>query len=642
MSATEKENAATNGGIAGRRPAPRVALIRWGYSPGFGFAVISACWVLLLYWRALGGAFVYDDVLTVQNNTSLTSWHSVANYFQVPVRLNDEFRGFAGSIYRPLTWLGFIIERHVWGLRPAGFHATNLALHWFNGLLGFFLLRRLHIATRLAALTSLVWLALPINSEAVAWIAGRHTLHATFFILGAQLCVAAFAGSRRGMWLIAYAMCGLAALLSNEWGSLFLPLSWLILLASGKASKSSFVSLSVAGCVPMMIYLLLRHAAGAHLPAGSLAILPVGLSFFQYISWIVLPFGMSVERSTDTPLNALTAAALVSLGGLLLAVAAGFFWRKRFGACAAGLAWTLIALLPFCGIVFLYQGMAERYVYMASGGIVFALFTLAMQVPPAFQKVFGAILVLWVGWGVFRLETRLGDWQSEASLFESSLQVTPRSAVLPFNLAVLAQNAGQEKRAEVLYRRTLAANPNYVSAMVNLANLLRKKGRDADASVLLERAVTLAPRDPEAWLSLGNGYLQAGKTEQARAAYQQVLSIDPNRYEALVNLGAALQILRDDAGAKQMYGRAIAVDPSKPEPYCDLGSLLFREGDSLDATEQFDLAISKDPAYAPAYFDLGLLYQRAGNRELARELYQKALALDAHYAAARQHLAELP
>ena len=609
--------------------------------PGFWFAVISACWVLLLYWRALTGAFVYDDVLTIQNNTSLSSWHSVAKYFQVPVRLNDDFRGFAGSIYRPLTWLGFIIERHVWGLKPAGFHASNLALHWGNGLLGFFLLRRLRITITTAAFTSLVWLALPINSEAVAWIAGRHTVQATFFILCAQLSAASFVDSSRKSWLAAYATAGLAALLSNEWGALFLPLSWLILFASGKASRRSFISLSVAGCAPMILYLILRHATGAHLPAGSLAILPVGLSFFRYISWILLPVGMSVERSTDTPLDAPSPAALALLGGLVLTVAAAFFWRKRCGPSAAGVAWSTLALLPFCGIVFLYQGMAERYVYLASGGIVFALVTFAMQLSPAYQKVFGAILLLWVGWGVFRLETRLADWQSESALFKSSLEVTPRSAILPFNLAVIAQNAGQAKRAEVLYQRALAANPNYVSAMVNLGNLLRQTGRYAAASALLERAITLAPRDPEAWLSLGNGYLQAGETEQARAAYERVLSMDPNRYEALLNLGAALQILRDDAGAKQMYGRAMALDPSKPAPYCDLGALLLKEGDSLDAAEQFDLAISKDPGYAPAYFDLGLLNQSAGNRDLARELYRKALALDAHYAAARQRLAEV-
>ena len=28
-----------------------------------------------------------------------------------------------------------------------------------------------------------------------------------------------------------------------------------------------------------------------------------------------------------------------------------------------------IGLLPFCGIVFLYQGMAERYTYVASVGL---------------------------------------------------------------------------------------------------------------------------------------------------------------------------------------------------------------------------------------------------------------------------------
>src|SRR5579872_4372212 len=32
-----------------------------------------------------------------------------------------------------------------------------------------------------------------------------------------------------------------------------------------------------------------------------------------------------------------------------------------------------IALLPFCGIVYIYQGMAERFNYLASGGLCFSI-----------------------------------------------------------------------------------------------------------------------------------------------------------------------------------------------------------------------------------------------------------------------------
>ncbi len=59
-----------------------------------------------------------------------------------------------------------------------------------------------------------------------------------------------------------------------------------------------------------------------------------------------------------------------------------------------------IALLPFCGIVFLYQGMAERYDYLASEGLAFAVMAAALCVPrQRMRAVVVSVVAQWERFG---------------------------------------------------------------------------------------------------------------------------------------------------------------------------------------------------------------------------------------------------
>ena len=597
--------------------------------------------MFLLYTPSLHGPFIYDDVTAVQQNPALTSWHSVGKFFGSAVALSNDYRGYAGSIYRPLTWLSFLLERKLWGLNPLPFHLFNLLLHWINGLLGFLLLRKLAVAPLLSAVASLTWLALPINSETVAWISGRHTCLAACFLLLALLATAFYFQSRGTLPLLAYLFTALAALLSNEWGFLVFPLTFLVAYASLGANWRRVWPLYAAGFIAAVTYLILRHSAGAHLPIGVPAVLPVGLSFFKYLSWMLLPVRMSVERSTDTPANTFSAAALVALCLLVLLIAAVFFLRKRVPQVAAGLAWLLVALLPFCGVVFIYQGMAERYTYLASLGLAFAIVALAFHVHQAARLVAFLALALWVGWGAWRLHVRATDWQNEERLFQTSLEATPDSAILLYNLGLDATARGNSEQAIRYYGRALRQNPNYLPAILNLGNALRSQSDFSTATALYRRAMTLDPKSPDPWVNLGDVYFQTGSIPQAMTAYRKALSLRPDDVEAIINLGAAFQKLGDLSAARQHYQHALALDPTQTGAHCDLGVLLLEQGDTDGAAKQFTLAIQQDPHYAPAYFDLGVLFQTTADRDMATRMYRKALELKPDYVAARRNLEKL-
>ncbi|MBN2053492.1 hypothetical protein JW905_01135 [bacterium] len=89
--------------------------------------------------------------------------------------------------FRPLSSALFLMDFHLWGLSPRGYHLTNLLLHAVNVLLVFALARLLLRDTFPAWLAALLFLLHPASTEAVNWISARTELIMTTFVLAAVL-----------------------------------------------------------------------------------------------------------------------------------------------------------------------------------------------------------------------------------------------------------------------------------------------------------------------------------------------------------------------------------------------------------------------------------------------------------------------
>jgi Flp pilus assembly protein TadD len=612
-------------------------LTMFASNPGLWFAIISAFWVTLLYRHVIGAAFVYDDVAQIQHNPALSSWHSVAEYARTAVPFNGEFRGFGGFFYRPFFWFSLALDRALWGLNATGFHFTNLALHWANGLLAFLLLKKLRVSLLCSAAVSITWLGLPINSEVVAWISGRAISLAVLFLLIGLLSADWYVRSNRTVALSCYAIASFASILSHEIGILTLPMTWLLIYATA-ASRRSWLVLSSIGVAVAAVYLWLRHLAGAHLSSGVPVFVGLAVTFWKYMAWILLPVRMSIERSADVPANnspVITATAFI---GVLALFAVILLLRTKMPEISGGLAWSCIALIPFCGIVPIYQGMAERYAYLAGLGLVLAIVAIVFRINSQTRSVALCAVIVWVVWGTWRLNARVLDWRGELPLYLSSLEATPKSSVLLFNLGVAFAEGGDASRAADYYQRAIDLNPRATSAIINLGNLFQRQGKFSQSVALYQQAISLDPRNPDAWVNLGNLYLQRGMTQQAQSAYEKAIALKPTDVEAIVDLGAALQRSGDFSGAEQAYRRAIAVDPGQASAYCNLGALLLQQGNPEAAREQLVKAIELNPAFALAYFDLGVVYEQTGRPDLAAEMYKKALDIDPDYQHARSNL----
>lgn len=559
------------------------------------YVLASILWLTVLYTHAITAGFAsYDDAPQIMQNQSLSSLAGSLKYFHTPVSFASDLRGSGESFYRPLFWLSLAIDEKLWGLKPAGFHLTNMLLHWLSGLFLFLLLRRLHFSSLSSALTSLLWMCLPVNSEVVTWISGRPYCLATCFLLLGTLFAERYLSRPAVKYLVGYCVAASCALLSHEVAVLIVAFTLLVIITKRKGKSRAALTLDGLSATTILLYFALRPAAGAtgDTPNGTMTSL--GLFFWKYLGWMVLPIHMSLERSTDTPPSGWSRNALAAWVCLALACAVLMVVNLKIPRLRIGFAWMGMGLLPFCGIVFIYQGMAERYTYVASMGLALMIVVIGVESRVRWRPFVLGLIAVWGLWSIYRLETRIADWSDAARLYRHSLEATPRSAKLHYDLGAILEERKDFARASCEYKKAVHLEPSYEPALAGLGNVDLNLGRANEASRIFQKAIQLKPDDVKAVTNYGTALLSLGKIE----------------------------------AAKTQYKRAITLAPHSDDAYCDLGVLLFRTGDTDNAVRQFLNAAKMNPDDPVPLFNLAAIYQKSGRPDLAMKLYTRVLQLN--------------
>jgi hypothetical protein len=149
-------------------------------------------WLLLagatlgVFWPVVGHDFIsYDDPVYVGENAHMQSGLTWEN-------LRWAFTNLDAGFWQPLTWLSLLLDRGAFGLRPGGYHLTNLLLHVANSLLLFLVLKRMTGALWRSALVAALFALHPLQVESVAWVAERKGLLCAGFWMLALLMYARY------------------------------------------------------------------------------------------------------------------------------------------------------------------------------------------------------------------------------------------------------------------------------------------------------------------------------------------------------------------------------------------------------------------------------------------------------------------
>ncbi len=508
------------------------------------FLGLAALAVLLLgaFAPVLGAGFLnWDDNLLVVENAHLA---------QAPLELGAwALTSFHGGHWEPLTWLSLGLDRHLWGLEPAGFHATNLALHALQTLFVFALARTLYRAAagsagrlEAAALLAAALFALhPQRVESVAWIAERRDLLASPLYVAATLLWLRHAREgARGALFLSYGVFALA--LGARASGLSWPLAFLLLDAwpLRRAArlgwrpllleKLPFFVLSALAAIPAL--LALRSFGATEMGAGldpAQRAAQVAYGVVHYPLRALVPFGLSPLYLLDLELDPLAPRYVGSALAALALSAAALALRRR--APAFSVAWFayLFLIAPFSGLT--ANGIhlvADRYSYTAGlplallgGAVLLAPVTRARGLGARGALLLAVVLLLAVA---TRAQTR--HWRDSRALWQRVVAIEPESYVGWTKLGLASLAAGERELALEQLTRAIEIRPAYAAAWTNRGAL---KAREDPCLALadFERAAELRPKDPLTRLNRGAARLVCGDPAGAALDFEAALDAAP-------------------------------------------------------------------------------------------------------------------
>lgn len=588
-----------------------------------GHAAITAgitALTAIVFARAIGFDFVnYDDNLYVTGNRIVQRGLEAGTFVWA-------WTAFVGVQWYPLTLLSHLADVSLYGLNPAGHHATNVALHALTAGMLYLALTRLTGRAWRSACVALIFALHPLRAESVAWVAERKDVLSGLFWMLTLLAYAEYArrpgAVRYVLVLLAYA-CGVMSkpmvvtlpcvLLLLDWW----PLgrikgegrAWLHSAGKRVVEKIPLIALA-AGAGVLTIYTQSSGGAMSDLesnPVWHRLLVALG-GYWMYVRQTFVPLGLGAFYPMPHGGVLWTRAAL---GAVAIAVVTIAAWgvRRRHPAVLVGWLWYLGVLVPVIGILQVgAQAFADRYTYLPQIGLLVAIvWVIADSFASASRRVWAGVTATVCAALIALTWNQLSSWRSSETLFARALAVTKDNA-----------------RAHDYYGLALL-----------------KQGRAAEAIPMFEAAIRLEGGNAQQRFNLATAYDAVGDRQKAMALMHETLKAFPKDRSTLVWLGTDALMTGKPAEAAEFLGRAVHVSPSRSDIRVNFGIALGQLGRREEAEEQFTAAIQANPWYGPAYSNLGVLLVDKGDREGARRQFEKALELNPKDSGARDALAVL-
>jgi tetratricopeptide (TPR) repeat protein len=620
---------------------------------------------VVAYLPAMRGGFIWDDDQYVTNNATLRDPDGLRRIW---LELG------AVPQYYPLVHSTYWVEHHLWGLRPLGYHVSNVLLHAMAALLLGCAIHRLHV--RGAWLAAAIFALHPVQVESVAWITERKNVLSAVFYFAAALCYLRFSGlddaavreGRRRWWYLGALALFVAALLSKT-VTCSLPAALLLVVwwKKGRLRRADVLPVlpffAVGAGLGLLTAWMEKHNVGAQGAEWALGpvdrCLVAGRALWFYAGKLAWPADLTFiyprwEIDPRTWWQWLFPLAAIGV------VAALWLARGRIGrgplVATLLFAGTLAPALGFFDVYPMrYSFVADHFQYLGCVGLVVLGASLLGRLPrPAWGAVALVLAVLtWRQARVYRdvetlwrdtLAKNPGCWMAHNNLgavladtgkldeamehYRRSLALNPDNAEAHNNWGLALVKQGSVDEAIAHHRRALELSPDDITVRIDLGVALEAKGLMDEAVDAYRGALAINPGSAEAHYNLGNVLMAQGHAEEGIASYREALRVRPGYAEAHVNLGNALAARGQLDEAIDHYRASLRIKPSSAKARNNLGSALMRVGRFDEAIQECGEAIRLMPDYAGAYANLGDALAARGRADEASGAYRKALQLN--------------
>jgi Flp pilus assembly protein TadD len=541
-------------------------------------ALVTAIWAI--YGQTIGFEFLsYDDDDFVTRNAQVHAGISVDGALGAFVQRSAPLN------WLPLTVISYMIESTLFGLDPAAFHATNVALHALGAVLLYALLRSLTGAPWTSGIAAALFALHPMRVESVAWVTCRKDVLSAVFGLSALIAYARYAkrGSPWG-YAAAFVLTAAALLAKATWVSLpflyllldYWPLRRLGASAAVRllAEKLPFFALSAA-----MMVVTSGYQAGIRVPLERLGVAERLAHALAAYGWYLGKTIWPTHLSPHYPHPYLAGGGVPWTGAQIafaaLALAAITALAVRFaqrGYPLVGWLWFLGTFAPVIGFVqHGTAGMADRYTHLphmglfaavAFGGFELCAARLHTRAAQRIAASAAAALLVAFGWASFA-QARV--WRNTETLFAHALRVMPRDAMIQEAVANNDLEAGRYD--EALHHAKTAWNlrPGFRKAGRVFALALQRREAAAPNAPLPDFLFDGGPGDSLAHQEVAEVEYSRGNADAALDHVRRALELTPDSIRALTQLALLLRERGDDAGAGAALRRIADLSPNAAE-----------------------------------------------------------------------------
>jgi Tfp pilus assembly protein PilF len=559
---------------------------------------------ILVYLAALSNDFVeWDDNRYVYDNPDLGKW----NWEGWKYLLGKYVMGN----WHPLTMISLSLDKLLFNLNPAGFHATNILFHGINSALLYLLCVRLTKNSVIALIASSLFAVHPMHVESVAWISERKDVLYTCGTLASLIYWHQWViTQKQQFWIISLVLFFLACTAKAQ--AVIMPVAALLITAWEKPDTlkeiKSFISIGPFFILSLIIGIV---AIDAQTEGGNVRIfreytwldqiLIALYGLFLYLAKTIAPIAQSayypypIKENGSLPiLYFVVPIILVLLSGTI------FYFSKKHKIIWFGMGFFLIAILPVLQIMPVGETMiSERYYYLPSAGLFMVVAWLIAQIPlpGKVHTLLASVLLLALG---YLCHQRVKIWNNTYSLFLDVMH--------------------QHENVPVAYN--------------NIANQFTKDKKYDIAIPLYKKALSIRPKYAIGWHNLGNNYTHLGNYPQALKSFKQYLSIRPDDEVVFKKIGTVYSKMGSESAAannltdaEKYLILALEHDPDLTECYVNLGNIAAMKQDFGTAENRYNSALMLNPENSGTWFNLGMMRLQSGKNQEGVEAIRKAANL---------------
>jgi len=688
----------------------------------------------VLYSNTIPYEYVLDDKAYITNNQFTTQ-----GIKGIPQVLGaDIFKGIAakennyvmGGRYRPLSMVMFAIEwslcskdtivdvqeilpngtvgvvkKNILMQTPACYkmnHFVNILLYAITGLVIFVILSKLftnsgiynntntqtydkHWYFSIPFLTTILYLAHPIHTEAVANIKSRDEIMTFMFSLITMWLSMKYLDTKRMKYLVYSFIMFFLALLSKENAITFIALIPLTIYyfvpkenigwnpnKAKKYAETNIFGVYIRVVAPLLIatvlFLILRRVV---IGAPSIAEIKdlmnnpfLNMSFLQqystifytlglYIKLMIYPYPLTFDYypyhiPIVNPWELKAILPLLFYIGMLVYAVFGF---KKKTIVSYGI-WFYLITLSIVSNVFFPIGafMSERFVFISSlGFMLIIVYVLVNKLPdflakhrttsmiPVLLTTFaGVVLVIY---SVMTI-TRNTAWKNEYTLFTTDVNVSQNSAkgnyaagFAYYSSANLPENAAKKKelleKSIAYLEKALVIHPKFENVLLFLGNVQYEYNNDYKKSIeYYLRVLEMYPTyekvfDYVSWMFTNNK--EPIPDDYKMEVYSKLYSYNQNRFDVVFNLGFLyLKVKNEPQKAMSYLQKAQQFQPNNSDVYKIMGVAQTRLADYQNAIQNFEKGIQLNPRDSQLYYNLGVMYQQMGDQQKANQFLLKA------------------